>query len=136
MRGPGRQLVSVDLTSAVQGGVDGLRRHFDQEPEVTPDGTGGAHVVIDAVSVGGNYEPSGTWLGFHLSAAYPHSDVYPHFIGRVERRDQQPHCSAVQVVEWQGRPALQLSRRSNRWNPARDNASLKAEKVRAWFSAL
>ncbi|WP_436004095.1 hypothetical protein [Knoellia sp. LjRoot47] len=103
---------------------------------MTQDGAGGAHVVIPTVSIGGTYEPDETWLGFHLNAAYPHSDVYPHYIGCVERRDHQPHCSAVQSVEWQGRPALQLSRRSNRWNPATDNAALKAEKVRAWFAEL
>jgi hypothetical protein len=128
--------VSGDLTPAVQGAVDSLRGHFGQEPEVTPDGSGGAHVVVPIVSVGGRYEPADTWLGFHVSAAYPHSDVYPHYIGRVERCDQQPHCSAVQSVEWQGRQALQLSRRSNGWNSATDTAALKAEKVRAWFTAL
>jgi hypothetical protein len=33
-----------------------------------------------------------------------------------------------------GRPALQLSRRSNRLNPATDTALLKLMKVRQWFS--
>ncbi|WP_330474644.1 hypothetical protein [Terrabacter sp. C0L_2] len=125
-----------DLTLAVQSAIDSLRGHFGQEPEVTPDGAGGAHVVIKEVAVGTTYDPAATWMGFHLNAAYPHSDVYPHYVGRVERSDQQAHGSAVQAVEWQGRPALQLSRRSNRWNPTTDNATLKAEKVRTWFSAL
>jgi hypothetical protein len=39
----------------------------------------------------------------------------------------------VQPVDWNDRQALQLSRRSNRWNPATDNAALKAEKVIKWF---
>ncbi|HVV12775.1 hypothetical protein [Amycolatopsis sp.] len=40
----------------------------------------------------------------------------------------------MQLVDWSGRAALQLSRRSNRWNPARDNAALKAQKVITWFT--
>ena len=124
------------LTPAVQAAVDAVRDHFaDHTVEVVPDGEGGAHVVVDQVHVGGQYNPSATWLGFHVNAAYPASDVYPHYIGRVARHDGQPLGDAVSATEWRGRPALQLSRRSNSWNAAVDNAALKAEKVITWFTA-
>ncbi|HWO59383.1 MAG TPA: hypothetical protein VNO31_05045 [Umezawaea sp.] len=123
-------------TPAVDAAIVLVRDHFaDHSVEVAPDGAGGAHVVVADVHVGDQYTPSTTWLGFHLSAAYPDADVYPLFIGRVVRHDGGSYGEAVQELEWQGRQALQLSRRSNGWNPAIDNAALKAEKVIAWFAS-
>src|SRR5262249_38478412 len=58
---------------------------------------------------------------------------YPHYIGRVDRVDGTPHSSAVQAVTWQDREALQLSRKSNRGNPSRDTAALKAERGLSWL---
>lgn len=116
---------------------DALRTMRTQFPHaelsVEPDGVGGAHVIIDEVEVGSSYRPVRTWLGLHLSPALPHSDVYPLFVGPVERLDGAPHGEAVQPVEYRGRAALQLSRRSNGWDPTHDTAGNKAEKVIEWF---
>jgi hypothetical protein len=126
--------MTTSLTS-VREAVDAVREHFaGHSVEVFPDGAGGAHVIVHDVKIGSRYTPESTWLGFQLNAAYPQSDVYPHYIGRVGRCDGQPHGEGIQFVDWQGRPALQLSRRSNRWNPSLDNAILKAEKVITWFA--
>lgn len=126
----------TNLTEPVVDALTELRTLFKEASvEATPDGAGGAMVVIDEVDIGPKYSPKVTWLGFHLNSVYPYSDVYPHYIGRVERADGSAHGAAVQVVDWQGRPALQLSRRSNRWNPNRDNATLKAQKVLSWLGA-
>lgn len=123
------------LTGAVEAAVAAVRSHFAGKPvEVVPDGAGGATVTVDQIDLGDRYTPRTSWLGFHISAAYPHADVYPHYIGRVARVDSQAHGNAVQPVDWNGRQALQLSRRSNGWNPAIDNAALKAEKVIKWFT--
>lgn len=125
----------TEPSDAVDTAVSAVRDHFAGKlVEVVPDGGGGAVVIVDQIDLGDRYTPSSTWLGFHISAAYPQADVYPHYLGRVVRRDGQPHGDAVQEVEWNGRPALQLSRRSNSWNPSRDNAALKAEKVITWFT--
>jgi hypothetical protein len=122
------------LTSAVDEAVAAVQAHFAGHPvEVIPDGTDGVFVIIGDVDVGGGYTPRTTWLGFQVSSAYPQSDVYPYYTGRVTRSDGRPHGEGVQEVNWQGRSALQLSRRSNRWNPAVDNAVLKAERVIRWF---
>lgn len=125
------------ITAAVAAAVAAVRDHFAGHPvEAVPDGAGGAFITVDHVQIGGSYTPSSTWLGFQINAAYPASDVYPHYIGRVARVDGRPHGQAITVVDWRERPALQLSRRSNRWRPGTDNAPLKAEKVLTWLASL
>lgn len=125
------------LTPAVASAVDAVQAHFSGKTvEATPDGVGGAFVVISDVQVGARYSPSTTWMGFQISAAYPDADIYPMFVGVLTRADGQPHGQAIQQVTWQGRPALQLSRRSTGWRKAVDNAALKAEKVVTWLTTL
>ena len=124
------------LTPAVAGAIDAVRGHFAGKPvEVVPDGAGGAFVIVSDIEVGAGYTPAVTWLGFQVNAAYPASDVYPHYTGCLVRTDGRAHGQAIQQVTWQGRDSLQLSRKSNRWNPAVDTAALKAEKVIRWLSA-
>ena len=122
------------LTLAVTEAVAAVREHFAGHPvEVTPDGAGGAIVVIGDVDFGDPYTPRTTWLGFLIDAACPHSDIYPFYCGRVARVDGNAYGEGVQPVEWHDRPALQLSRRSNRRNGF-DNAVLKAQRVIQWFA--
>ena len=124
----------IALDPVVDQALDEIRDAFPAAAvEVVPDGAGGGFVVVDPIDLGPHYSPSSTWLGFHISTAYPDADVYPHYIARVMRVDGLPHGPALQVVEWQGREALQVSRRSNRWNPDRDNAVLKAHRVLTWL---
>jgi len=126
----------TSATPPVDDAVAAVRDQYAGHPvEIVPDGGGGVYVIIDNVDVGERYTPSATWLGFQINAAYPISDVYPLYMGQVDRVDGQVHGEGIQAIEWQGRPALQLSRRSNRWNPRLDTAALKAEKVITWFSS-
>lgn len=121
--------------TSIESAVYAVRSHFaDTTVSVTPDGVGGVYVTVEDVAVGSQYLPTSAWMGFQINGAYPQSDVYPHYLGRVARRDGAQHGPAVQLVMWQGREALQLSRRSSRWNPALDNAALKAQKVLSWFA--
>ena len=127
----------MSLAPQVAGAVATVREHFaDHVVEVAPDGNGGAFVTVDNIPIGDRYSPSATWLGFQINAAYPASDVYPHFCGPLTRSDGNAHGPGISPATWRDRPALQLSRRSNRWNPAIDNAVLKAEKVITWLSGL
>ena len=122
-------------TPAVAGAIDAVRGHFAGKPvEVIPDGAGGAFVIVSDIEIGTHYTPAVTWLGFQVNATYPASDVYPHYTGRLTRTDGRAHGQAIQQVTWQGRDALQLSRRSNGWNSAVDAAALKAEKVIRWLA--
>ncbi|MGX1562179.1 hypothetical protein [Streptomyces sp. NPDC055506] len=125
----------ITLAPAIAEAVEAVRSHFAGHPVVVhADGAGGVVVIIENVPVGSAYAPSMTWLGFHISAAYPDADIYPHYTGVLVRADGQPHGPAVQQVRWQDRPALQISRRSNRRDAAVDNAALKAERIRRWLA--
>lgn len=124
------------LSAAVAEAVDAVRAHFADVPvEVIPDGAGGADVIVEQVDVGSTYDPSVTWLGFHINAAYPASDVYPHYAGRLSRADGQALGEAITLTTWHDRLAIQISRSSKQWNPAIDNAALKAEKVLLWLAS-
>jgi hypothetical protein len=76
-----------------------------------------------------------TWLGFTIPFNHPSADVYPHFIRPdLGRRDGGPVLAeSMQSTTWEGQPAIQLSRRSNRWHPATDTAAKKALKVLHWL---
>ncbi|HEY3546477.1 MAG TPA: hypothetical protein VGK17_10335 [Propionicimonas sp.] len=127
------------ITASVEAAIDGLRRAFPGVAmTVDHDGNGGAYVVMEQVDLGPTYLPATSWCGFHLSHQLPDGDVYPLYTGgEVARADGQPHSnSAIQHMAWRDRPALQLSRRSNRrdlttWTPA-----LKVLHVLAWFREL
>ena len=124
------------VTVAVLDGVAGVREQFPGHAvQVTPDGSGGVTVIVEDVRVGESYVEERTWLGFQISSAYPMADVYPHFVGRLQRRDGAGHGQGFSEAVWGDRPALQLSRRSNRWNSTTDTAALKAMKVLTWLAS-
>lgn len=126
----------VNVSAGVVGGVVGVLDQFAEHRVLLRlDEVGGVHVVIDDIVPGETYVGSTTWFGFHISAAYPAADVYPHYVGRLHRKDAAAHPEGFSECEWQEREALQLSRRSNRWNPATDTAALKAMKVLAWLAS-
>lgn len=123
------------VVPAVVVAVAELREQFASHVvEVEPDGAGGVSVLVEAIQPGSPYLDTATWLGFQITSAYPDADVYPHFIGRIRRSDRAAHGQGFAETEWRGRPALQLSRRSNRWNRSTDTAALKAMKVLLWLA--
>ena len=127
-------LEGVSPAAAV--GVAGVRDQFlGHTVTVSADDNGGVFVVVDDVPAGSPYREATTWLGFHINAAYPDSDVYPHFVGPLTRMDEQAHGEGFSATQWRDRPALQLSRRSNRWSAATDTAALKAVKVLTWLAS-
>ena len=103
--------------------------------DVIAEAQGGAHVIVHDVPIGPAFVPSQTWIGFTIPFQYPDADVYPHFIGgEVQRADGGPLGEALSgPTTWQDRSAIQVSRRSNRWNPATDTATLKLIKVLEWL---
>lgn len=117
--------------------IDQIRKAFpESQVSVREDGQGGAYVIVDPVHLGERYEPRETWIGFRLTFQYPYADVYPHYIrGDLRRVDQRPLVGdGLQASQsFEGRPAHQVSRRSNRLNPQTDTALLKLEKVVAWL---
>jgi len=117
--------------------VDEVRQRFPEHAiDAVGDGQGGSYIVIHGVDIGDHYVQAESWLGFHISFQYPAADVYPHYVRPdLMRRDSQPLPAGLAATTWVhgNQPVIQVSRRSNRWDPARDTASLKALRVIDWL---
>ena len=105
------------------------------EVRADEDGDGGVFVTITSVPLSETYQQPETWIGFRIVYLYPDADVYPHFVREdLSRVDGQPLTVGMSRGEFQGKLAIQLSRRSNRWDRARDTALLKLKKVLLWLN--
>ncbi len=124
------------MNDAVTNALEDIRAAYpDATVTATPDNDGGAYVIIDAVPLGAPYKQESTWFGFRITFQYPYADVYPHFVrSDLERMDGRPLGDGMSTGHnFAGRPAVQISRRSNRLNPATDTAALKLAKVLQWL---
>ena len=123
------------MTPEVAAAVEEIRQAFaDHEVDVEPEDQGGAYVTVHALPFGGGYTPSTSWIGFLIPYLYPRADVYPHFIDpAVQRTDRAEFGPAFQRVSWRGRPVIQVSRKSSRWDSAVDTAATKLMMVLDWI---
>ncbi len=127
------------MTSAVQAAVAEVEQAFPgHRLEVIPESQGGAYVIVYDLPIGNRYVLATTWVGFLITFQYPYADVYPHFV-RADLR----HADGTSLpggfsgpTTWQGRQALQVSRRSNRWNANADTAATKLAKVLNWIESV
>ena len=104
------------MKQEVSSGIEELKRQFSASSlAVREDGQGGAYVIIEPVTLGPKYRPMDTWVGFHMPAQYPYTDIYPVFIGgNVVRSDGVPFSAPVTPGHvFEGRPAIQVSRRNS-----------------------
>src|ERR1700680_3279412 len=124
------------MNPGVEKATEQLRATFpDSEFTVQPDSNGGAYVFVDPVDIGVKFTPNRTWMGAHLVPQLPYADVYPLFIGgEVTRTNGQPFVAPISAVPFQGRPALQISRRSNRHDPKAQSAATKFLKALHWLA--
>jgi hypothetical protein len=125
------------MSPEVARAVEEIRAAFPgQLVNAVADGDGGAWVVVDDVCLGDTYAPSTTWVGFRIAFQYPYADVYPHFIRsdllRADGRALGEGTSAGSFP-FDNRPAIQVSRRSSRWDAGRDTAAIKLLKVVEWL---
>jgi hypothetical protein len=102
---------------------------------VRDDDEGGAWVTVEDMPLGGPWAEPTTWIGFRITYTYPYSDVYPHFVRRdLTRTDgAAPMGEAMSHAAYEGREAIQISRASNKRDPARETAALKLQKVLTWL---
>ena len=123
------------LTSAVAKAIEEIRLTFEGCDVVAePDTSGGAIVVVRDVPIGCPYAQPKIWFGFHITYQYPYADVYPHFTNAdLARSDGGALGGGFGTASFQGQPAIQISRRSNRLNPESDTAALKLLKVVKWM---
>ena len=123
------------MKTAVQAAVAELRAAFPAAVvTVDDDGSGGAYVTVDPIDPGPAYTQDETWLKFQISHSYPDADVYPLFArSDLTRTDGGGHGEGFAGAEFQGEPALQLSRRSNQRAAEFDTAVRKVHKVVEWL---
>jgi hypothetical protein len=123
------------LAVGVATAIEQLQVQFPDSPiAVREDGEGGAYVILESIPLGPPYVQASIWIGFRITAQYPYADVYPHYVpSALSREDGRPLASELQRVDFEGRPAFQISRRSNRLNPAADTAGIKLQKVLTWL---
>ncbi|WP_053381907.1 hypothetical protein [Nitrospira moscoviensis] len=119
--------------------IEELKRQFPSaELTIREDGHGGAMVIVEPVSVGGKYNPHMTWVGFHITAQYPYADIYPIFIGaeikRVDGREFQ--APVTHGHQFEGRPAIQVSRRSGAAQNGLQRATTKILKILDFLERL
>lgn len=124
------------MTPEVEAAVAEIRQSFaGHQVDVDPEEQGGAHVVVHDLFIGERFAPSQSWVGFTINFQYPRSDVYPHFIDpNIRRADGSAFGQGISgPADWQNRKGIQISRRSNHWDPSRDTAALKLAKVLEWL---
>jgi hypothetical protein len=127
--------VKVEVSTA----IEELKRQFEAaKMTVRDDGQGGAYVLMDGFELGAKFRPPATWLGFHIPAQYPYADIYPVFIGAdVGRADSTAFQAPVTPGHhFEGRPALQISRRSAAAQSGSQKAVAKILKVLDFLEKL
>jgi len=123
------------VTPEVSQAIDELKSAFPTATVVAREvGDGGAHVTIDSVDPGAQYVQRETWVSFTIGFQYPYADVYPLFVRPdLSRVDGAALGEGIGAATFDGQPATQLSRRSNKLNPSVDTAALKVTKVLTWL---
>lgn len=122
------------MTPEVAAAIDEIKAAFpNASVEVKEDGDG-VVVLLEPVDPGEPYKQRETWIGFRITFQYPYSDCYPHYVrGDLERVDGTGLGEGMSAGTFEGRTAIQISRRSNKLDPNRDTALLKLHKVLAWL---
>jgi hypothetical protein len=125
------------MTEAVAAALEEIRAAFpDAAVTARADDDGGAFITVEPVDPGTPYVQRETCIGFQITFQYPFSDVYPHFVRPdLARTDGQALGEATSPGSFDGRPAIQLSRRSNHLDPASDTAAVKLVKVLEWLGS-
>lgn len=102
------------------------------------DGAGGARVIVEEVDLGPRFEPRITWMGGHITGLYPYADIYPVFIDAgVCRVDGKPFEAPVTPGHnFQGRPALQVSRVNRQVQCTPQTAVIKFSKIVEFLDSL
>ena len=123
------------MTPEVAAALEELRRGLpDTSLTAQDDGEGGAYVFVDGFTLGPPWAQPSTWVGFRIPFSYPYADVYPHFVrGDLSRSDDGPLGEALSATTFDGRSAIQISRRSNHRDPGVETALLKLLTVIEWL---
>jgi hypothetical protein len=125
-------LTTETVSASVAAAIAELERHHDVAVE--PDGSGGAIVTVLTIDLGPRWSPQIVDLIFAIAFNYPFAPIYPFYTEpALSRTDDGAWPSALQRVGWRGREVMQISLRSNRWNPNVDTAAGAVAQVAHWF---
>jgi len=116
----------------VSNAIEELKKQFNSSSfNIRDDGQGGAYVVMEPLSLGPRYRPETTWMGFQIPPQYPYADIYPVFIGaNTTRVDGVAFVAPVTPGhKFEGRPAIQVSRRSGAAQNGLQKATAKILKI-------
>jgi hypothetical protein len=105
------------MTPTVAAALEGLKKAFPNASVtvIREDGNGGAFVTVDGIELGSKFSPMKTWFGAQLPSSLPYADIYPLFMGAgVRLADGTSLTGPLADLTWEGRQAIQVSRRNNR----------------------
>jgi hypothetical protein len=133
----------------VQEAIDEIAKQFPGHALVVAgDLSGGAFVIVEEVPLGAPYAQETSWVGFHITHNCPYADTYPHFVrADLTRADNGPLGDGMtnghmfpqpgalrDPSEMPPRPAIQVSRRSNRRDSSGiETPNMKLLKVLQWM---
>jgi hypothetical protein len=131
------------MKSSIAAAIDEVKEAFpDAEVSAIEDGDGGAFVMVEPVSIGSTFSPTSTWIGFHVTFAYPEADVYPHlisadvkYVGDGPAPNEHPDgnlptpLSRGATMSGFDKPAVQISRRTKSVDPETSTALHKLRRV-------
>jgi hypothetical protein len=135
------------MKAAVEAAIAELRAGLPgHEVLVQPDADGGAYVIVDELHLGDHFAPSISWIGFQITWTCPDADTYPHFIdpnvrymGEGAAPNHYPEGSLPTsmtrgaIMPGFDKPAIQVSRRSNRRNAETDTPLQKLLRILAFM---
>ena len=120
------------MKTEVAASIEELKRQFSASSfAVREDGQGGAYVLMEPLTLGPNFRPTETWIGFQIPAQYPYADIYPVFIGQdIVLANGTPFSVPITPGHnFEGRPAYQISRRNSAAQSGMQKAVAKILKV-------
>jgi hypothetical protein len=139
------------MTPQVSRAIEQIAKQYPNNTVlVGADQNGGACVIVENVPLGAPFAQTETWIGFHITHSCPYADVYPHFarhdLSKVNGSQMGEGISSNHVFPQPGvvtgniipsRPAVQISRRSNKRDPssAVETPLLKLLKVLQWLKS-
>ena len=129
---------SSGIGGNVLAAIDELKLDFQpEELVVEPDGKGGARVRFGPVGLSETYQQRESWIGGHLTAQVPYSDVYPIFVrGDLARTDGKALVAPLANGQvFMGLSAVQVSRKSNRLDASIETVRMKFKKVLHWINS-
>lgn len=126
------------MTNDIESAVELLRKYFGSDNVSTEEADAGVIATIDGIRPGDQFAAESYSISFLLPDSYPWADIYPQYVmPRLERKDGGSLPADIQQVDWNGVPASQLSRRSQR---AGESASISAvnkiNRVLSWLRTI